>query len=83
MTENQVMVTLAGLAEMQAPKAENFLQVPSTQAAVDHMTNSAKDKEDGAEHVVVALAVDVRADGDGSRKDLGQGKVAASDREDG
>ena len=63
MAENQVMVTLAGLAEMQAPKAENFLQVPSTQAAMDHMMNSAKDKEEGAEQVVVALAVDVMADG--------------------
>ena len=61
--DEQTLVVLAGLAEMQLPTEENFLAVPSTQAAVDHLTNSANGRDAEDENLVAALAVDIKSDG--------------------
>ena len=51
--DEQTLVVLAGLADMQLP----------TQAAVDHLTNSANGRDAEDENLVAALAVDIKADG--------------------
>ena len=59
----QTMVQWPGFAEMTNATEDNFMTVPSTEAALSHINNSAEGLDEEDVSVLMSLAVDVRADG--------------------
>ena len=62
--DGQTIVKWEGFAEMTNATADDFLSVPSTEAALAHMNITAEglDNADGF-GALMSLAVDIRADG--------------------
>ena len=61
--EGQTMVQWPGFAEMTNATEDNFMTVPSTEAALSHINNTAEGLDEEDVKVLMSLAVDIRADG--------------------
>ena len=63
MPDVQTMLSWPGLAEMTLATQDNFKVVPSTEAAVEHVNNTAEGLVDDTAIVLMALAMNIRGDG--------------------
>ena len=63
MMTQTLVSTLAGLDEFQCVTEKHFMVVPSTEAAVDRITATANEKEEGEIGVLMGLISDIGGDG--------------------
>ena len=58
-----LITTLPGLDEHRCPNKEHFRVVPSTEAAVDHITATANDRQEDEGGVLMGLITDIDGSG--------------------